>query len=98
MDISSSPIGTTLQPPRKSIELEDPGAHDLGMNNAVQVVNCSFSCKALTRKLETSENEEDVFADAQEGPASSSGANSPIPTTRVEKVSFIIIVLNTTMS
>lgn len=35
---------------------------------------------------ETSENEEDVFSDAPEGRGPSSGANSPIPITRVEKV------------
>ena len=32
-NISASPTGGTLQPPRKSIELEDPGAHDLGMSH-----------------------------------------------------------------
>ncbi|KAL8797017.1 MAG: hypothetical protein Q9195_000788 [Heterodermia aff. obscurata] len=54
-----------LAPPRKSVELEDSGAHE----------------------LEHSENESDVFSDAQEGRRSySSGNNSPIPTTRVEKV------------
>lgn len=26
----SSPANATLQPPRKSVELEDPGAHELG--------------------------------------------------------------------
>lgn len=31
MDIPISPSSSTLQPPRKSIELEDPGAHDLGI-------------------------------------------------------------------
>jgi len=29
-DIPSLPKSPTLQPPRKSVELEDPGAHDLG--------------------------------------------------------------------
>ena len=33
-----------------------------------------------------SDNEEDVFSDAQEGPKAPSGSTSPIPTTRVEKV------------
>ncbi|MCJ1469566.1 hypothetical protein MMC07_008200 [Pseudocyphellaria aurata] len=60
----SSSLSGTLHPPRKSIELEDPGAHD----------------------LDTSDNEEDIFSDAQEGRGASSGANSPIPSTRVEKV------------
>lgn len=45
--------------------------------------------KILIQSIETSENEDDVFSDAQEGRTSSSGANSPIPTTRVEKVLFI---------
>lgn len=31
MDVPISPSSSTLQPPRKSIELEDPGAHDLGI-------------------------------------------------------------------
>ncbi|KAL8940899.1 MAG: hypothetical protein Q9216_002560 [Gyalolechia sp. 2 TL-2023] len=56
----------TLVPPRKSVELEDPGAHELSS--------------------EASDNEEEVFSDAQEGPKQSTGNNSPIPTTRVEKV------------
>ena len=38
------------------------------------------------KPIEASENEDDVFADAQEGRISSSGGDSPIPTTRVEKV------------
>ncbi|KAL8989709.1 MAG: hypothetical protein Q9177_001467 [Variospora cf. flavescens] len=53
----------TLAPPRKSVELEDPGAHEL-----------------------SSGDEEEVFSDAQEGPKEGSRNNSPIPTTRVEKV------------
>ncbi|KAL8836622.1 MAG: hypothetical protein Q9170_002845 [Blastenia crenularia] len=56
-DGSHHPYSDTLAPPRKSVELEDPGAHEL-----------------------SSDNEEEVFSDAQEG------RNSPIPTTRVEKV------------
>ncbi|KAL8725524.1 MAG: hypothetical protein Q9181_006386 [Wetmoreana brouardii] len=59
----SYPHPDTLAPPRKSVELEDPGAHEL-----------------------TSDNEEDVFSDAQEGPKESSRRSSPIPTTRVERV------------
>ncbi|KAI4224449.1 MAG: hypothetical protein L6R36_004647 [Xanthoria steineri] len=53
----------SLAPPRKSVELEDPGAHEL-----------------------SSDNEEDVFSDAQEDAKARSGKSSPIPTTRVEKV------------
>jgi hypothetical protein len=30
-DYSDPPKSPTLLPPRKSVELEDPGAHDLGM-------------------------------------------------------------------
>lgn len=52
-----------LAPPRKSVELEDPGAHELDHSE-----------------------ESDVFSDAQEGQQPSSGSNSPIPKTRVEKV------------
>ncbi|KAL8781685.1 MAG: hypothetical protein Q9213_005902 [Squamulea squamosa] len=62
-DSSHHPHGDTLAPPRKSVELEDPGAHEL-----------------------SSDNEEDVFSDAQEDTKVTSGRNSPIPTTRVEKV------------
>lgn len=29
-DFPGPPKSPTLQPPRKSVELEDPGAHDLG--------------------------------------------------------------------
>lgn len=38
---------------------------------------------------EASENEEDIFSDAQEGHGSYAGPNSPIPITRVEKVLFM---------
>lgn len=84
---ASSP-GGTLHPPRKSIELEDSGAHDLGMRFVLHSPCSStcFPCTALNFQLDTSENEEDIFSDAHEGRRSSSGANSPIPTTRVEKV------------
>ncbi|KAI4248248.1 MAG: hypothetical protein L6R42_009349, partial [Xanthoria sp. 1 TBL-2021] len=61
-DGSPQPHSDTLAPPRKSVELEDPGAHDL-----------------------SSDNEEDVFSDAQEDAKATSGKSSPIPTTRVEK-------------
>lgn len=30
-DASNPPKSPTLLPPRKSVELEDPGAHDLGV-------------------------------------------------------------------
>ncbi|KAL8665593.1 MAG: hypothetical protein Q9202_002097 [Teloschistes flavicans] len=57
------PHADTLAPPRKSVELEDPGAHEL-----------------------SSDNEDEVFSDANEGPKQPSGKASPIPITRVEKV------------
>ncbi|KAL9633539.1 MAG: hypothetical protein Q9204_003349 [Flavoplaca sp. TL-2023a] len=62
-DGSPYPHSDTLAPPRKSVELEDPGAHEL-----------------------SSDNEEDVFSDAQEDAKVNSGKSSPIPITRVEKV------------
>ncbi|KAL8992822.1 MAG: hypothetical protein Q9169_006808 [Polycauliona sp. 2 TL-2023] len=62
-DGSPQPHSDTLAPPRKSVELEDPGAHEL-----------------------SSDNEDDVFSDAQEDAKVNSGKSSPIPTTRVEKV------------
>ncbi|KAL9005448.1 MAG: hypothetical protein Q9188_001773 [Gyalolechia gomerana] len=71
-DISHS---DTLAPPRKSVELEDPGAHEL----------CKDSTE-LARTSDASDNEEEVFSDAQEGPKESAGSNSLIPITRVEKV------------
>lgn len=43
----------------------------------------------LTACLETSENDDDVFADASEGQGPNSGPESPIPTTRVEKVTSL---------
>ncbi|KAI4105995.1 MAG: hypothetical protein L6R37_002456 [Teloschistes peruensis] len=60
---SQYPHADTLAPPRKSVELEDPGAHEL-----------------------SSDNEDDVFSDAHEGPKQASGKASPIPITRVERV------------
>ena len=71
-----------LAPPRKSVELEDSGAHELGT-----MFPQLRSSQALIPGVEHSENESDVFSDAPEGQRSSSpGKNSPIPTTRVEKV------------
>jgi hypothetical protein len=52
------PKSPTLLPPRRSTEIEDPGAHE----------------------LESSNDEEDVFTDAQDNML------SPVPVTRVEKV------------
>ena len=79
-----------LAPPRKSVELEDPGAHELGMHNTFTVGMLLVTNQALKEFPEQSENDSDVFADAQEGHQPSSGSNSPIPTTRVEKVRIAI--------
>ncbi|KAL8942443.1 MAG: hypothetical protein Q9211_001386 [Gyalolechia sp. 1 TL-2023] len=64
--MADSSHSDTLAPPRKSVELEDPGAHELSSDG--------------------SDNEEEIFSDAQEGPKEPAGSNSPIPKTRVEKV------------
>ena len=88
-DFSNPPRSPTLLPPRKSVELEDPGAHELGPSQCRSyAINDSILTK-LTSKVEasTSENEDDVFADASEGQGSHSRPSSPIPITRVEKVS-----------
>ncbi|KAL9601793.1 MAG: hypothetical protein Q9219_002283 [cf. Caloplaca sp. 3 TL-2023] len=61
--MADGPHSDTLAPPRKSVELEDPGAHEL-----------------------SSDNDEEVFSDAQEDRKESTGNSSPIPKTRVEKV------------
>ena len=86
VDIPKPPKSPTLQPPRKSVELEDPGAHDLGKLNTPH-----GDCLQWNSNLwEGSENEEDVFADAQEGHNTASETasvpHSPVPITRVEKV------------
>lgn len=87
VDPIQPPKSPTLVPPRKSVELEDPGARDLGEYLRLT----SFHTEDVTRQQltvvpETSEAEEDVFSDAQEARNSHSGPSSPIPTTRVEKV------------
>lgn len=86
MDASALENSAKLQPPRKSIELEDSGAHDLGVY--YKAFLCDSYGKVLINAQESSENEEDVFSDAQEGHRFSSEANSPIPKTPVEKVLF----------
>lgn len=76
-----------LAPPRKSVELEDPGAKELGLST----LHNRFTHYHLTRRAESSESEEH-FSDASEGraghpePPSRSGGTSPIPVTRVERV------------
>jgi hypothetical protein len=79
-----------LAPPRKSVELEDPGAKELGKSRTVLHTN-SF----LTATVVDSDNEH--FSDASEGRVHEKGldkgleqsraeATSPIPITRVERV------------
>ncbi len=92
-DLPSSTASAMLQPPRKSIELEDPGAHSLGTIPSRSSFLESSPCTVLIHNSDTSENEEDIFSDAREGHGSSSGANSPIPITRVEKVYRVIAVI-----
>ena len=89
-DFSNPPKSPTLLPPRKSVELEDPGAHELGPSLCRPYAIIVSKLTKLTPKVEasTSENEDDVFADASEGQGSHSRPSSPIPTTRVEKVSI----------
>ncbi len=70
-----------LSPPRKSVELQDPGAHELG------VFTASTTVAKLIVYIESSSDEH--FSDASEGRAGQAGrsnATSPIPTTRVERV------------
>ena len=94
-DFSNPPKSPTLLPPRKSVELEDPGAHELGPSLCHPYAINASSLTKLTLKVEASasENEDDVFADASEGQDSHSRPSSPIPTTRVEKVSTPNILL-----
>jgi hypothetical protein len=79
-----------LAPPRKSVEMEDPGAKELG-------TSCShiYSFPWLTAGTADSDNEH--FSDASEGRVQEKGldkgleqsraeATSPIPITRVERV------------
>ncbi len=78
----------TLEPPRKSIELVDPGAHELGMSAPEYI--CCFGTDYLDMS-----GDDEHFSDASEGqqrtnsrPASplTSRPTSPIPRTRVERV------------
>ena len=89
----NSPSSATLQPPRKSVEIEDPGAHELGVSSVHSYVKVfHYSTRALICRLETSETEEDVFSDANEGAhprvenLPSTPGGSPIPKTVIEKV------------
>lgn len=87
------PKSPTLEPPRKSVELEDPGAHELLGGYPLPKASCYAmmpACVLLTSPLDTSQNDDDVFADASEGQGSNPASSSPIPTTRVEKVSELV--------
>lgn len=89
MMADGSEKASALEPPRKSVELQDPGAHDLGRPPSV-----SFSWWLVLTSIDTSGDEEH-FSDASEGqkrrnsrppsPLMSRDA-SPIPRTRVERV------------
>jgi hypothetical protein len=82
---SPSPSAAMLSPPRKSVELQDAGAHSLG-NWRFSLAVCLLK---LTGRTESSEGEDEHFSDASEGHPGAqvaSGRNSPIPITRVEKV------------
>ena len=64
MTDTQPPRSPTLLPPRKSVELEDPGAHDLGEHQNKQ----PFSNQTATNvTVESSADEDDVFSDAQDG-------------------------------
>jgi hypothetical protein len=72
-----------LAPPRKSTELQDPGAHELG----TAVMPSHLSCSNSTSESSSDEH----FSDAsegrlQQGEAARSNATSPVPVTRVERV------------
>ncbi|KAI9706004.1 MAG: hypothetical protein M1836_005410 [Candelina mexicana] len=74
---------STLEPPKKSVEIEDPGAHELGESSQTATRNTT------NMAVEASENEEDHFSDASEGRQATTkgpGSDSPIPITRVERV------------
>lgn len=73
-----------LTPPRKSVELEDPGAHELGKSNTLTV--WQFPNESNHYTIESSEGESDAFQDASEGQKTGSGPASPVPIMRVEKV------------
>ena len=84
----SRPSSPYLEPPRKSVELEDPGARDSGEHQVYHrpVVDSGADILATATN-----SDDDHFSDASEGqphPQSHppSGRASPIPLTRVEKV------------
>jgi hypothetical protein len=89
MAAQPAPISTSnLEPPRKSVELEDPGAHELG----IFLRTAEAFMQMLTSNQIESSADEDYFSDASEGRRRNSRAGSPfrppspIPKTRVERV------------
>jgi len=82
MSRSSSRGSLHLEPPRKSVELIDPGAHELGKSQGFEAAYPLTPCTA-------SSDDNEYFSDASEGrqkvsrPATPA---SPIPRTRVERV------------
>lgn len=79
-----------LAPPRKSVELEDPGAHNLGTKSG----SC-IPISVTNRCADVSDSSSDQFTDASEGRrrgnsvasvASNRSGKSPIPITRVERL------------
>lgn len=67
-----------LAPPRKSVELEDPGAKELGMYDSVN--------RPTSNNNVPSDSSDEHFSDASEGRPTRNEATSPIPITRVERV------------
>jgi hypothetical protein len=68
-----------LAPPRKSVELQDPGAKELGVYTppcANPLSNCYIDEASC----------DEHFSDASEGQVNRNEATSPIPITRVERV------------
>lgn len=91
-DRPSHPSSTHLEPPRKSVELEDPGAQESGIHTTPAACHPSMVYEQRTHGIYVaSGSEDDHFSDASEGRPRSpsqgaSGRTSPVPRTRVEKV------------
>ena len=97
-DASNPPKSPTLLPPRKSVELEDPGAHNLGVLWSYYLADVAELQLIYLVEASASETEDDVFADAPEGQRSHSRPSSPIPITRVEKVSTPAVLSSCSMA
>jgi len=74
-------MSSELAPPPKSVELVDPGAHEMGLS----ISSPRYSSTCL---LVLDDSSSDNFTDASEGQKapSRSGDHSPVPLTRVERV------------